>query len=81
VDGEQRVAVVVGAAQHVLHLERLELPRDGIGFLLEGPALEHLGDEARVLFVGLPADSSAVRARRRSASAPRGTDRSSASAP
>ena len=24
------------------------------GFLLEGPALEHFGDEARVLLLGLP---------------------------
>ena len=32
----------------------LELCRDAIGFPLQGPALEHLGDEARVLLVRLP---------------------------
>ncbi len=35
VDGEQRIARVVGAAQHVLQLEGLELCGDAIGFLLE----------------------------------------------
>ena len=62
-DGEQRVARVVGAAQHVLQLEGLELCGDTVGFLLEGPALEHLGHEARVLLVRLPRPQLEQRAR------------------
>ncbi len=34
-DGQQRVARVVGALEHVLELERLELRRDPLGLLLE----------------------------------------------
>ncbi len=50
---EQRIAGVISAAHHVQELERLELRGDGVGFLFEGPALQHLGNEARVLLVRL----------------------------
>jgi len=36
-NGEQRIARVVGPAQHVLHLERLEAAGDLLRLRLEGP--------------------------------------------